>query len=426
MQFAKFKVSTLIAIIILAGAISLYPGRALLTENYTIPSYGTLKYIPSLTLALHTDGRFIKDANNNTIILYGVWKGESLGEGCISSFAFEGEEYLTWESATTWRPDAVRATMQQMKAWGFNSYAETIWADWWIYNSRTRLGEPRDSVITEIGYRDTIKNILTIAQEFGIYVQIRLYSPEAGFGGVGEGRVEAPFPAGPYTHAGHIFPNAEAFADFWYDLAYDLAGYPNAIFTLYDEPAIDTSTWFPAAELAIQKIRQAEQDAGGYTHIIMNHLNYCGDCLWMEQWIQQGYSTENIVFSNHIYRHDDSFGSGTNSSLEFVRHYISDYGQWLPDGSGSLAYKYIIDTYNVPIMVTATGAVDPYETDDLEYETFKNTLIVLDELEIGYWGFLWYDTSVNWRMMTNSTSRAPSTANRVGQALIDAIASAPY
>lgn len=425
MQVAKFKVPTLTAIIILAVVVNLYPGMALLMGNYTIPSYGTISYGPGSTLPLHTDGRFIKDANNNTIILHGVWKGEGLGEGCIPSYAYEGEDYVTWTSRTEWRPDAVHEVMQQMKAWGFNSYADTIWCDWWIHNSRTLLGEPRDLVITEIGYRDCIKNILAIALEEGLYVQIRVYSPEAGMWGMGgEGRVGCPFPASTWmepAHDGHIFPNAQAFANFWYDLAHELASYPNVIFTLYDEPCCYEQEWFDAAELCIQKIRQAEQDAGGYTHIVMVHYNYCGDCLWMEDYINGGYPTENIVFSNHIYRHDDSFGThppAETNDLNWVRDYLAKKAYW-PDG---MAYKYIIDTYNVPVMVTAVGAYDG-ETDDAEYNCFKNVLTVLNEWEIGYWSFLWYDTSVGWRMMTDPTSRAPSTANRVGHALIDAIAS---
>lgn len=414
MRIARFRVVTLTSMIILASVTNL--GIALLTGSYTIHSSGTLSYLQ--TRPLHTEGRHIKDDLGNNVALRGAWKAEpGFADSCVGIYAAEGEHYYSDPAQTQWREDAVRDVLGSMKDWGFNSFAEFIWCDWWIYNSQTLLGYRRDEVQTDTAYRDALKSLLTLANEEGLYVQLRPYGVEAGWAGVGEGRVEFPFPDGsPYSHDGHIFPDAQSFANFWYDVAYELAGYPNVIFNLYDEPVTDPITrWFDAAQLCIQKIRQAELDAGGYTHIIMVHWAYCADCQWIAQWINEGRPTENIVFSNHVYRYHGTFEDNPNSptDINYIRTQLAD--------ADKLAYKYIQDTYNIPVMVTAIGAAYG-ATNDGEYTCFANCLSVFNEWEMGYWAYHWYPDDPLWSINTlSATSRGPSYANRVGQALIDAI-----
>lgn len=375
--------------IILAGIISLSPVISSLIYNTIIKSSGRI----AVTLPLHVEGRYIKDPVNRTVYLRGVWKG-----------AFPDTSTGWWGlDASRWNETALRQTLQTLQQqWGANCINTFIWGDWWLENKAVTLM----GGTTDIGLRDAIKRTLQIASEYGIYMQIRLYSPIRA-----EGRIEGQ-PYQPYSSW-----TVDDFVNFWVNVTTELKNYPNVIFTLFDEPTGNISLWFDAATQAINSIR-----AVGAEQLIVVHWAYCGSCMWMEQWIQEGRPIDNIVFSNHIYRYHGTFGYNPGSPvyIDYIRNFLASKPGATYTGA---AYRYIIDTYNVPIWVSAIGAYNG-ATDDDEYIYFRNTLQVLNEWGLGYVAFHTDRTALAWTLLT-PTGAVFDPPNRVGQALIDAIAGVP-
>lgn len=354
----------------------------------TIPSSGRIG-IP--TSPLHVDGRYIKNSLNQTVYLRGVWKPDYL-DSCVG----------WWGDPYSWNENNVRAMMNALRYnWGINVINIFVWGDWWLEDKSTTLnGQP-----TSHSYRWVIKETLRIAQEYDLYVQIRLYSPIRA-----EGRVAAPFQ--PYSSW-----TVDDFYNFWINMATELKNYNNAIFTLYDEPNSELTIWFDAATAAINEIRST-----GAQQIIVVHYAYCGSSMWMENWIQQGRPLENIVFSNHIYRYHGTFRYDMNSpvDIEYIRDFLSNKPV---NGYTGAAYGYITNTYNVPIWVSAIGSHSG-SINDQEYVYFKNTLQVLNELGLGYVAYQWFRTDTPWATQKNE-GLLVNPPNRVGQALIDAIRGEP-
>lgn len=377
----KFYAVILISLL-LAGIFSLFPAVSSLMSNVTIRSSGTILSISPL----HVEGRYIKDVFNNTVLLRGVWKAE-YADSCVGWWNY-GDPY-------SWDENAVRAYMQNLKQnWGINVINTFIWGDWWLEDKAVTLG----GYPTDRHYRYCLKETIRIAAEYGLYIQIRPYSPI-----MAEGRVRAPYQ--PYSSW-----TVDDFVNFWTDVATELKDYPNVIFTLYDEPGGDIDVWFDAAEQAITAIRTV-----GAEQLIVVHWNFCGSCMWMEQWVQEGRPLHNIVFSNHIYRVHGTFEYNSNSPVDI--NYIRDFlAAKSTSGYNGAAYKYITDTYNIPIWVSAIGAYNG-NTDDEEYMYFRNTLAVLNEWDLGYAAYQWF-RETTWYIGREEP-------NRVGQALIDAIAEEP-
>lgn len=392
-KFQKFILSN---ILILAIIVSVLTSYATLYRSVTIKSSGSIKTI----LPLHTEGRFLKDSLNNTVVLKGLWKGQFLD---TSTGWFGLNAYY-------WNEMALNYTLNKMRyEWGVNCINIFTWGDWWLENKAKTAGGGS----TDIGCRDAIVRLVQVAQSHGIYVQIRLYSPSEA-----EGRREG-FPFQP-TYSWTV----DDFVNFWANVSATLKDYPNVILTLFDEPSAPSGhtidEYFNASEQAIRAIRNQ-----GFDGLIVIHWGWCGELDWVERWVQQNRTLYNIVFSAHIYRYHGTFDGNPNSpvNIEYIRNYIQTKwsGGYPP---GGLGYKYILDTYNVPIWVSAIGAYNG-ATDDEEYVYIWNTLQVLNELGLGYVVFNAQRTSTAWTVLKDPVNEVFSEPNRIGQALINAIAGVP-
>lgn len=382
----KVFLATLLAVIITgSSAMSAF-------NTVIIRSSGTIVTV----LPLHVDGKHIKDSLNRTVYLKGVW----IGEFADTSTGWWGPDAFRWNET------ALRYTLMTLRQqWRVNCIFIYFWGDWWLGNKRDTLNYPNS---TDIGLRDAVVRTIQIAAEYGIYVQVRLFSPSRA-----EGRVEGlPFqPTYSWT--------AQDFIDFWVNVSLTLKDYPNVIYCLFDEPSgseAEMITYFDVANQTITEMR-----AHGVNQLIMIHWGYCGDMLWVADWVEGGYPLENIVFSEHIYRYHGTFAWNPNSpiTLDYIKNFLtSPYAE--PDGT---ATRYIMDTYNVPILVSAIGAHNGV-SDDEEYIAFRNTLQALNEIDIaGYAVFAAFRTTIQWSPVDwSGTFGAP---NRIGQALIDAIAGIP-
>jgi len=355
---------------------------SLLTSSVIIGNSGQV----TTSSSLRTEGRWIKDADGNTLILKGVWKAE-YADSCVGWW---GNDPYNWNEA------AVRADMQNLRdVWHVNCLNTFIWGNWWEGDLAVTLG----GGTTSHHYRWVLKETARLAAEYGLYFQIRLWEPSTT-----EGSVDQPYY--PYSN----YWTEQQFTDFWVSVANEMKAYPNVLLCLYDEPVHGETDWFRVANNTIFAIR-----ATGCENLIVNHLDYCGDCMWMERWVQAGYPTHNIVFSNHIYRFHGTYAYDPNSATDY--QYILSFLSDKPSATRytGAGYKYITDTYNIPIWVSEIGAYNG-ATNDAEYTYFNNTLHALNELQLGYCAYQWFRSSLPWYV----GYRMP---NRVGQALIDAIMS---
>jgi uncharacterized protein (DUF2141 family) len=343
------------------------------------------------------DGKYVKNAYNETVYLRGVWIGWFLD----TSTGWFDLDYRRWNET------ALREVFKKLRdVWGANVINFMIWGDWWLENKATTLG----GGTTDIGLRDAVKRTVEIAAEYGIYVQIRLYGCTRT-----EGRREG-FPFQPTYNW-----TVQDFVNFWVNVTSYLKGYTNVIYCLFDEPTTPSGMsmydYFDACNQTIQAMRNAGSD-----QIIVIHWSYCDSRVkYAKLWIDRGYPTYNIVFSKHIYRYHGTFDGNPNSpvDIEYIRAKLN-----YTDYSENYGYKYIMDTYNVPIWVSAIGAYNG-ATDDSEYVYFWNTLQVLNEWEIGYVVFHAGRTALPWTVLKNPDGEVFSEPNRVGQALINAIAGIP-
>jgi hypothetical protein len=363
---------------------------AIITIAFIAYAAINMQHTSEMTLPLHTEGKLIKNAAGDIVVLRGVW----VGMFADTSTGYFGLDVNKWDEA------ALRETCTRLRdVWGVNCINTFIWGDWWLENKRDNLGEKG---VTDIGLRDAIVRTTQITAEYGIYFQVRLYGINRTIG-----RTEGnPFaPSVPWTE--------QDFADFWVNVATTLKGYDNVILALYDEPLGDQATYLRVAYQTITAMRNA-----GFDGIIVIHYGYCGDMLWVGDWVNSGYSTQNIVFSEHIYRSGGTFQWTDESpvTLDHVRNFMNNsLGE--PQGT---ATNYILNTYNVPIWVSAIGA-EYGATDDDEYIAFANTLQVLNEFQIGYCVFSATRSALQWTCLENPTGEIFSAPNRIGEALIDAI-----
>lgn len=364
----------------------------------TISSYysvmGRWYYTGEKAGPLHTDGKYIEYANGTHMVLRGVWDG---------MFADTSTGYFGL-SVTQWNESALYETLYKLRVqWGINCINTFIWSDWWLGNKDSTLGGDNQ---TDIGLRDAIIRTAQVCETYGMYFQVRLYGANRTWG-----RVEG-MPFSPY-----VSWSVQDFVDFWGNVAGYLKSFPNVVLTLFDEPTGDETTWFNAANQAITAIRNA-----GFPGLICVHYNYAGDMLWVGDWVKGGYQTSNIIFSEHIYRSGGTFAFNADAStnIEYIRTFMSTIPYVNGMYSGT-ATKNISDTYNVPIWVSAIGTAYGY-SDDNEYVAFRNTLQVLNEFGVGYCVFSATRTATMWTCLKDPTGQVFSPPNRVGQALIDAIA----
>jgi len=370
------------------GIIILPPALSSLVNSVTIRSSGQI----AVTLPLHVDGRYIKNLLNSTVYLRGVWGG-----------SFVDVSTGWWGlDASKWDETALRYTLQTLQQqWGANCINTFIWGDWWLGNKNASLMGGDNQ--TNIGCRDAIIRTVEVAAEYGIYIQLRLYGCNRT-----EGRVEGlPF-APDYAWS------VQNFTDFWVNITTTLKDYPNVIYHLFDEPVGNQTTWFSVANQTITAIR-----AAGVNQLIAIHWGYCGDMMWVGTWVNAGYPTTNILFSEHIYRSLGSFQWNSNYPVDInsIRSCLNST-QGEPYGT---ATKYIQDTYDVPVWVSAVGGLWG-TTDDNEYIAFRNTLQVLNEWNISYIAYTTGRTQPQGALTVSPATEVFGAPNRMGQALIDAIA----
>jgi hypothetical protein len=366
-------------------------------RKYSIYANYTTEDVPATgsNMALTTVNGTLQNELNDTVVLHGAWKGDY------------ADSAVGWWDASdpyTFNEAVMNSTMDTLiDTWHFNCINFFVWGDWWLENKDDTLTTP-DSC--DMGNRDAIIRTVEVAEEKGLYVQIRLYGCTRA-----EGRLEGV----PYTPT--YSWSEQNFIDFWVDVSDYLKGYSNVIYTLFDEPSTGQSNYFSVANQTIAAIR-----ANGDNNCVCVHWSYCGNCEWMETWENAGYPTDNIIFSNHIYRWHGTYMYDSNYATDYDSIETFLLPKWSSPGYNDHGgYAYIQNTYNLTIWVSAIGS-HYGTTNDAEYIAFVNALAVLNTRGIGYCAFgMGRTTGAIWGIAENQGSEDIGNPNRVGQALIDAI-----
>lgn len=110
-----------------------------------------------------------------------------------------------------------------------------------------------------------------------------------------------------------------AFEDFWRKLAFEFRNDRNVIFCLMNEPRDGTAAWTPAAQAAINAIRQA----GAANRIYVPGTHYAGAHSWFNDANDSAMTgitdpINNFAFEAHQYLDDDSAGNDAGVSSNTV------------------------------------------------------------------------------------------------------------
>lgn len=397
MKNAKSGVTFLVSPILLA--LLILPAVSLLPNSILIKSSGTIGLAPHYTgepaLPLHTDGKYIEYPNGTAMLLRGVWTG-----------MFADTSTGWWSTdASTWDEGALNYTLDLLRIqWGVNVINTFFWAEWWNGNWNATLMGGNNQ--TNIGERDALIRTAQVCQAYGMYFQIRLM----GMNGL---PINTPF-----DYQDDLNYSELQFVNFWKQVSanFTQAGLHNMIYEFYDEPTGNETLWFNVCNQTIAAIR-----ANGDNNLILIDWDYCGSVSWITDWINEGYPTTNIFFDEHIYRSLGTFAYDPNYPTDYDSIFNFLNNPNLGDGYTGTATFYEMNTYNVPVWVGAVGA-NYGDTNDQEYVAFYNTIWALQQNDVGYAVFSCTRTGSQAFIQTDPMDQVFAPPNRVGQALIDAIA----
>ncbi len=356
------------------------------------------------SMALHTEGKLIKDASGNTIYLRGLQKVELADDP-------DG----TWNGNALWTDANAKAELDQMKAWGANTVRCIQSVDNWKYNL--------DTPYASISSREAVKKVIEYAAERDMYVIFTGYRVTNYFSGGNQD----PLPYPPYqTSAGasSVIGSKQDFINWWSDVANELKGYDNVLFEIWNEPIASgsaVSEYFGVQQQVINAIRAtgaqnlvlAQWDMGSWVD-----LDYGGGSTMY--WADEANLVDpsnNLVYVTHLYREYGQTGiySNPSSVAKWGTNHAYDYNE-LKRAFIAEGIDYILNTLNKPMFVTECGANMDQGGAEANYEqqALANELKIFNE-----WGMNWI---VHWfrdigifRLHTGAPNFTPTAGGTITQ-----------
>lgn len=344
-------------------------------------STGNLWSIKNMS-AIHTEGRYIKDAAGYIIFLRGVCYA-LYTDSCSGCWWPKGGDL--WDCYDRWCPENCREHLRVMaEEWGINHIMLGFDMGWWESNSTWNSDTP---------YRETVRNMIRIAAEYGIYVSISPFQINGSY-------ASGDCPMNNYSKQGFI--NA------WLSVSRELRNEPNVLWLLWCEPACENmDNWFKWCHDTITALRNDGDD-----HIAIIQYGYNGPIAepneygFVDRYLELGYRVDNVAFCQNIFHESFTYDCTIPEPATITR-------QWVKNCLIQMGYQHVTQELNLPVIVEEIGATDQKELDILIYE-----MDVLNEFECGY--ALWdWRPDTQWRPFDTTDF---STPNEKGQALIDAIA----
>jgi endoglucanase len=239
-----------------------------------MPNFPSIPYVPleiaNDSLALHTEGRWIKDETGKTIILKGVNKPS-----------------LEWDLDSTYWNESDWDTIE---SWGCNVVRIPFTKSWWDNNEPTKDG---------MNYRDKIEQAITWAEQRGMYTIIAMIW---------------------WTRTEKLIPMPADIPDWtetWKEIATTYKNRPNVLFDIWGEPHDVLSTeWWTAAQQCVTDIRST----GAQNIILVSVPGWTHDATVIET--LGPIQANNIAYSYHQYPQE--FGNSDN--VHGVKDHLTKLG----------------------------------------------------------------------------------------------------
>lgn len=395
----------LIALTILTGGLLSIPAISSLMNTVTLRSSGT---IIATILPLHIEGKYIKNALNQTVFLRGVNKAE-----------FADDPDGIWMDSTAWSDANVKAELDAMKNWGVNVVRCHFSVELWKYDVGPNSGHPA-SPYCRISAREAMKRLAQFAAEKGMYVIYDAYTVKCYWSGCDQD----PLPFPPYQtspNASQVIGSVEDFVDFWRSVAREFKNYPNVIFEIWNEPCNKQSVsnktheeafmdWMNAWNLCVAAIREegATQPVifqwamGVYCNLYENPetgeiyaTGGTSGSLRLQHWLENAIGNltdpaNNIIYSTHVYRPYGGTGFYKFSAQEKYGNYGWVY-EHIRSAFEYMGFVWAQETKNVPLLIGECGCDLAFTGEEYtrELAAWNNTLSLFHEWEIHYTAFWW-------------------------------------
>jgi hypothetical protein len=347
-----------------------------LTSQNTIPASGIISSPTPTTMALHTDGPFIKNSLNQTAYLRGVnWLQCGFTISCTGSWYRNGD-WIWGTAITSLDTTGLNQRLTEMQNYGFNALRLCVENSWWLNDMSTNMfGNP-----TTISCRTALLQTIRAAAQHGIYCILD-------FGWA------------------NAFSSTSSYVSAWTQIANAYKNEPNVLFELWGEPVITYSTWETATQQACAAIRGT-----GAENLILIQYGYCGSFDFVDDIAPLVQQYGGIVYSNHIYRYPPGATFSTSDSTTVSAIDSKLRNTW--------SYNSVIGKY--PMFIGEFGAWT--DAGSAERTWCTNLLTVLNSYGAGYTYWAMGQPGSGWDMQSDAGS-APYPLNAMGQALVNAIAS---
>ena len=356
----RVLIATLIATFLVISNYTIVLSQAL--DTVTISSSGSIGFISPL----HTEGRYIKNSNNNVVVLRGFQKHgfEDEPEGKFYDANLNSYGNIFNEAV-------VRQNFQAMKSWGGNEVRLFFRADFWTNNP---------TGVTGTHFKDCIKRVIEIAAEEGIYVVLCGFSIYNG-----AGWHDLPWNNG-------FFSTIQGFANFWKGIASELKGYPNVLFELWNEVTGNQNEWCEGVNATIRAIREVANQIiiVQYNWDVWVRYNQHAGSYGLDSWVTdpriQG---SNIVFSTHMYQ--DARGIWKEDDVESFLWEYNDVKQAFIEES----VQWLLNDFQKPLYIGEYGpwAVEPGMPKDNVWVSSENGLKILNEWGVSYNVMWWWPSN---------------------------------
>jgi len=363
----------------------------------TISSSGAIVTIQPL----HVDGSYIKDSNNNTVVLKGVDVG---GFDNCPGGVWEGTDLLTYAN---WQSNQglVTATLSTLLSWGCTDVRTFYAAQYWIQNTNN--------------FQTIVYQYAQLLAQRGMYLIFCPYTIWGWFSASGvrqDSYSQEPLPYPPYqlyANDSTIISSQAAYEKMMVSVATTLKNCSNVIIELWNEPqGNSTNGWFSVMQTTINMIRSA-----GVNNIILASEGYGIWCnlqyppptpptysggnpaqtlSWVYEYPLNG---SNIAYDAHYY---DAFGQNITYSQDVQG--LTDC--WVP---------YVLNTLDKPVLFGEIGADQYYTGVALteELNTFNNTLRILNSWGTGWCAWYFNSAGEYGLLKSYAPSWTPSVAGTI-------------
>ncbi len=337
-------------------------------QNHTISNVGAIEYGVVENGWLHTDGRYIKDAANNTVVLRGVARGEI--DYCFSS------EYQGW-----YEHHEVERDYDRLKSLGVNIVRLALNPDFWTNHSTL---PDIDGVTTE--YVQLVDDIVSWCEARGIYLMLEHH-------------------AGSQTGLAQIYVDPTNWINWLVELATRYRNDSYVSINILNEPPGDSycpppyntretcsARWRQVASMAIEAIRAVSPNV----LLWVDPAGFAGSPL-VYDFSGKPLPYPNIVYCMHTYYHSD-LGTLVGNSWP-----ARDYAQAYWEGNLTYAkqsYEQFLFSYgwsllneNLPVAVTEFGVWYPDNSWNVQIKDFYDLCQKYGVSWIQWWWHGYWDSN---------------------------------